>query len=105
MNMKKRAELPSVEVLFGKGEERQVIKAPKRKNVKALKREDVKTLEGAKERLSLYLPPELWEELERTKGELYRKYRLKANKSQIISVILKENLQRIEEIARLLKEV
>lgn len=52
MNMKKRAELPSVEVLFGKGEERQVIKAPKRKNVKALKREGVKTLEGAKERLS-----------------------------------------------------
>jgi hypothetical protein len=107
--MKKRAQLPSAEVLFKREgrAERQGAKASKRQSTKTLKRQSAKVLKGpkAKERLSLYLPSELWEELEEVKGQLYRKYKLKANKSQIISAILKENLSKIEELAQLLQEI
>jgi hypothetical protein len=94
--MKKRSQLPSAEVLFGKG-----AKSPKRQGTKTPKRQ----VEPAKrERLTLYLSPDLWEELERTRTQLYRQYGLKANRSRIISSLLAKHLEDLEALARILSE-
>ncbi len=97
----------SVKQQGGKTVKRQKVQAfeEPEANAKAVQGSPPRTVNsGFTEKVTFYLPPNLLKTLELSRVQILLDHNLKANRSQIVQVILEEMIQNTDRIASLLEE-